>query len=59
MVLHEKDGNLILIKPMKTRASGKILAYNKLMIHLTKRHIEVAKHILDNEASDEYLQAIK
>ena len=60
MVMYEKDGNLILVEPMKTRASGKLCqAYNKLMKHLTKRGIKVTKYILDSKASGEYLQPIK
>ena len=60
MVLCEKDGNLILVEPMKTRSLGEMCrAYSKLMMCLTKMGIKVSKHILNNEASDKYLQAIK
>ena len=60
MVMYEKDGILILVKRMKTRASEEMCcAYNKLMERLHERGIKFTKHILDNEASREYLQAIK
>ena len=60
MVLYRKVRNLILIESMKTRASGKMCqAYNELMTCLTKRGIKAAKGMLDDEASDKFLQAIK
>ena len=59
MVMYEKDGNLILVEPMKTRAAGEMCwACKKRMAHLTKRGIKVMKHILDKEAFSKYLQAI-
>ena len=60
MVLYKTDANLVLIKLMKTRSSSKMCwAYNKVMMCLTNWGIKVAKHILNNKASDNYLQAIK
>ena len=59
MVLCKTDGNLILIKPMKNRISGETCqAYEKLMNSLHSCGIKVKKHIFDNEALEEYLQAI-
>ena len=56
MVLYEKDSHPIFMEPMKIQTSGEMCrAYNKLM----ERGIKVTKHILDNKASYEYLQAIK
>ena len=49
MVMYEKDGNLILVEPMKTRGSGEMCIQG----------IKVTKHILDSKASGGYLQAIK
>ena len=59
MVLYEKDGNLIFAKPMKTRLSGDMCrAYQKLKNQLHDWGVRVVKHILDNEASEDYLQAM-
>ena len=42
MVLYKKDGNLILVKPMKTRSSREMCwAHNKLMKYLHNRGIKV------------------
>ena len=52
MVLYQKDGNLILVEPMRTWSLGEMCrAYNKLMMCLTKKGIKVKKNILNNEAS--------
>ena len=49
-IIYTKDGNLIIVKPMKTKPTGKIcLEYQKLMQHLKDRGILIRKHILDNE----------
>ena len=51
MVLCKTDGNLILVKPMKNRTSGKICkAYEKLMQQLNQCGIKINKYILDNKA---------
>ena len=60
MVLCKTDGNLILVKPMKNRISGKMCkAYNNLMNRIKQSGIIIKKHILDNEASEEFLQTIR
>ena len=60
MVLCKTDGNLILVKPMKNRTSGKMCkAYNNLMTRLKQSGITFKKHILDNEASEEFLQTLR
>ena len=59
MVMYKEDGDLILVEPMKTRSGNMCRAYNKLMAQLFERGIMVTKHILDNEASEEYLQTTK
>ena len=57
--LYEKDGNLILVEPMKSRTSGEICrAYNELMQKLQDLVVKVTKHILHNEASKELLMTI-
>ena len=59
MVLYKKEWNLILVEPVKTKMCGAICwAYNKLMQCLHDRGIKVVKHILDNEASVEFLNTI-
>ena len=60
MVLCKTDRNLILVKPRKNRTSSKMCkAYNTFMNWLKQSGITVKKHILDNEASEEFLQTIK
>ena len=60
MVMYTTDRNLILVKAMKTKTSREMYrAYHKIMQHLKDRGIPLKKHILDNEASDKFLRAIR
>ena len=45
MIKYKRDGNLILVEPMKTRSSGNMCrSYNKLIAQLTESGIKVMKH---------------
>jgi hypothetical protein len=53
------DSNAIMSKAMKDRTLGEIIkAYQKLIQRLNKAKIYPKKHILDNECSEDYKQAI-
>ena len=59
MVMCEMDSNSIMTEAMKDRTAGEIIkAYQKLVKRLKKAGIHPKKHILDNECSEEYKQAI-
>ena len=59
MILCEMDGNAIMSEGMRDRTAGEIIkAYQKLIKRLQKAGIRPKKHILDNECSEEYKQAI-
>ncbi|KAL7487199.1 LOW QUALITY PROTEIN: hypothetical protein ACHAW6_012801 [Cyclotella cf. meneghiniana] len=57
MMLGEIDGNVILVKPMK-KGGRERWVYLVLIGQLKSRGIRPKKHILDNEASDEFKQVI-
>jgi hypothetical protein len=60
MVLIEIDGNYIAMEPMRSRDAGEMVrVYNIIIERLRKRGIEPKRQILDNEASQEYLEAIE
>ena len=60
MVLCKTDRNPIPVEPMTNRTSGEMCkAYITLMRRLKQSGITVKKHILGNEASEEFLQTIK
>ena len=61
MVLYEPtESNAILVEPMRNRTSGKMLAtYLTLVNRLKKTGIEPTLHILDNECSNEFKEAIR
>ena len=60
MVLIEIDGNYIAMEPMRLREAGEMVrVYNIIIERLRRRGIEPKRQILDNEASQEYLDAIE
>ena len=60
VILCETDGNFILIKAIKNRTSGKMCkAYKELMERIKQSSITFKKHILDNKASEEFIQTIR
>ena len=59
MVLYEVDSNTILVQSMQNRTSGKMVAaYNSLVNQLKISGFEPKLHLLDNECSKEYKDAI-
>ena len=53
MVMVDIDSNAILVEPMKSRKDAEMIrAYNALMLRLTRAGIMPAKHVLDNEVSE-------
>ncbi len=60
MVLCEMDNNIIMSEAMKNRSSAEMIsAYRKLMRRLKAAGLKPKKHVLDNEASEDYKQTIK
>ena len=61
LVLYEPtESNAILVEPMQNRTSGKMLAaYQTLVNILKKAGIEPKLHILDNECSAKFKEAIR
>ena len=60
MIMCEMDSNSILSEAMKDRTAGEIIkAYQKLIKRLRRAGIKPKKHILDNECSNEYKEAIE
>ena len=60
MILCEIDNNVILSETMRNRSSGEIVCtYLILMQRLKAAGIRPKKHVLDNECSTEFKQAIK
>jgi len=60
MVLAEIDSNSILVEPMKNRTAGEIVKTYQCLIDRLKECGMIPKHhILDNECSAEFQQAIK
>jgi len=59
MILCEMDSNVILSEAMKNRTAGEMIrAYQILMAKLKAAGIKPKKHVLDNECSEEFKQAI-
>ena len=59
MVLYEVDSNAILVQEMRNRTSGEMVsAYNTLAAQLKLAGFEPKLHLLDNECSQEYKEAI-
>ena len=60
MVLFETTSNNILVEAMKNRTAGEMVrAYQLLIDRLNEKGICPTKHILDNECSAEFKEAIK
>ena len=60
MILCEMDSNAILSEPMRDRKGSEIIRAYKALIHRLKiAGISPKKHILDNECSNEYKEAIR
>ncbi|KAL7544565.1 hypothetical protein ACHAWF_007943 [Thalassiosira exigua] len=60
MILCKIDNNVIMSEPMKNRTSGTMVeAYRALMKRLKRAGIKPKKHVLDNEASAEFKEAIE
>ena len=60
MVLFETGSNNILVEPMRNRCSGEMVrAYQLLIDRLKEAKIQPTMHILDNECSSEFKNAIK
>ena len=59
MILIEVDSDAILAEPLRNRTSGELTkAYKIIMDRLHKRSIKPTLHILDNECSGEFKDAI-
>ena len=59
MVALHSESNAILVQPFQTKADGhRIAAYTSLFERLKGRHATPDTHVLDNEASRAFLQAI-
>ena len=59
MVLYEISSNAILVEPLRNRTSGEMVAaYSNLVDRLEASGIKPTLHILDNEISQEYKDAI-
>ena len=60
MVLCKAVGNIILVEPMKNKTAGEMSkAYKQFMQWPRSCGIIIRKHILNNKASGDYLQALK
>jgi hypothetical protein len=60
MVLMESESNAILVEAMKNRMSGEMIrAYQVLVDQLRSVGIAPKQHILDNECSNDFKEAIK
>ena len=60
MVLQETDSNAILVEGLCNRTSGEMVTnYQSLVDRLHERKIEPEMHILENEISQEFKNAIK
>ena len=58
-VLYEISSSAILVKPLRNKTSGEMVAaYQKLVDRLKEGRIEPNLHILDNKISAEYKDAI-
>ena len=59
MVAYHQDANAILIQPFQSKHDHhRIPAYNYIMSRLKARGLHVTRHVLDNEASTAYRNAI-
>jgi hypothetical protein len=59
MVAYHYTSNLILMEAMRNRTEGEIIAaYRRIMKRMRKSNLTIKKHILDNEASANYKEAI-
>ena len=58
MVLTESDSDAILVEPMKNRTSGEMIR-EVLINRLRAAGIAPKQHILDNECSNDFKEAIK
>ncbi len=59
MVVYHSDSNLILMEAMRNRTECEIIAaYERIMKRTRKANLTIKKHILDNEASANYKEAI-
>ena len=59
MIMCEMDSNVIMSEAMKNRTAGEMVrAYQVLMKKLKAAGIKPKKHVLDNECSEEFKQAI-
>jgi hypothetical protein len=60
MVLIEIDSNYIAMEPMRSRETAEMIkTYKIIMDRLAKQGIKPKKQLLDNEASQEYKEAIE
>ena len=60
MVLVEIKSNVILVEPMKDKTAGEMVrAYKDMVLRLKACGIEPTEHVLDNECSEEFKQAIE
>jgi hypothetical protein len=60
MVLMESESNAILVEAMKNRTSGEMIrTYQVLVNQLHSVRIAPKQHILDNECSNDFKEAIK
>ena len=60
MVLIEMDSDAILVETMKNRKSGEMVrAYQKLVDRLRAYRVVPKYHVLDNECSAEFKEAIR
>ena len=60
MVLHETGSNAILVEGLRNRTSGEMVAtYQSMVDRLHERDIRPKMHVLDNEISQEFKNAIK
>ena len=60
MVLHETGSNAILVEGLRNRTSGEMVAtYQSMVDRLHERNIQPKLHVLDNEISQEFKNAIK
>ena len=60
LILCEIDSNAIYSQPMQNRTTGEIIrSYQTTLEHLQNENVHPKKHILDNEISEEYKQAIR
>ena len=60
MVLCEIDSDAILVEPMRNRTAGEMIrAYQVIINRLRDAGIQPKQHILDNECSAEFKEAIK